>query len=93
MMNRDPRQLRIQTRIYLQRLLEDREAESMRHKDLGTMDPMKVSTGQSALDAAVSQAEELIRSLDRILDKECPEVNTFRTTCNGLSRLKTSKCA
>ena len=77
---------------YLQRLIDDREAEAMRHEDRGTIDPMKVSTGQTALDTAVFQAEELIRSLDRILDQECPEVNTFRTTCNGLSRLKTSKC-
>ena len=92
-MNTDPRQLRNQAEIYLQRLLEDREAEAMRHKDLETKDPMRVSTGQSALDVAVFQTEELIRSLDRVLDKESPEVNTFRTTCNGLSRLKTAKCA
>ena len=93
MMKEDPRQLRKQVWTYLQRLIDDREAEAMRHEDRGTRDPMKVSTGQTALDTAVFQAEELIRSLDRILDQECPEVNTFRTTCNGLSRLKTSKCA
>jgi len=92
-MKKDPRQLRNQALNYLQRLLDDREAEAMRHDNLGTRDPMKVSTGQTALDVAVSQTEELIRSLDRILDRECPEVNTFRTTCNGFSRLKTSKCA
>ncbi len=92
-MNKDPQQLRNQAQMYLQRLLEDREAEAMRHKDLGTTDPMRVSTGQSALDVAVCQTEELIRSLDRVLDKDCLEVNTFRTTCNGLSRLKTAKCA
>ncbi len=93
MMKKDPRQLRIQAMNYLQRLLDDRKAEAMRHEHLGTRDPMKVSTGQSALDAAVFQAQELIRSLDRILDQQSPEINTFRTTCNGLSRLKTSKCA
>jgi len=93
MMKEDPQQLRNQVWNYLQRLLDDREAEVMRHKDQGTKDPMTVSTGRSALDSAVFQAEELIRSLDRVLEKDSPQVNTFRTTCNGLSRLKTSKCA
>ena len=92
-MSKDPRELRNKVRDYLRRLLDDRKAETMRNQDLGRTDPMKVSTGQTALDTAVIQAEELIRSLDRILENKPPEIHTFRTTCNGLSRLKTSKCA
>lgn len=77
----------------LGKLVERRREEDMRHDQVGTHDPMRAASGHSALDSAVAQAEEIIRSLDRVLDAPAPEVTTFRTTCNGLSRLKPSRFA
>jgi hypothetical protein len=78
---------------YLNQLIEDREAEDMRKNETGQIDPMRATTGRSALDVAVAQTQEIIHSLDRVLDQEPPEVITFRTSCNGLSRLKDTRCA
>ena len=92
-MDKSAQQLRNQMLDYLGKLVERREAENMRHDQGGTHDPMRTASGRSALDSAVAQAEEIIRSLDRVLDTPKPEVKTFRTTCNGLSRLKQSRYA
>ena len=78
---------------YLNQLIADREAEDMRKTKSGQIDPMRAATGQSALDVAVAQTKEIIQSLDRVLDQEPPEVITFKTSCNGLSRLKNTRCA
>lgn len=87
------RQLRNQMLDYVGRLVERREAEAMRHDETGARDPMSIASGRSALDSAMAQAEEIIRSLDRVLDTRTPEIHTFRTTCNGLSRLKQTRYA
>ena len=92
-MDKATRQLRNQMLDYLGQLVERRKVEDMRHDQVGTHDPMRAASGRSALDSAVVQAEEIIRSLDRVLEAPTPEVTTFRTTCNGLSRLRNSHCA
>ncbi|MDG2424051.1 MAG: hypothetical protein P8M22_08740 [Phycisphaerales bacterium] len=87
------RKLRKQTLEYMGRLVERRKAESMRQTESGKRDPLSTVRAHSALDSAMAQAEEIISSLDRILDKHTPEVHTFRTSCNGLSRLKQARYA
>ena len=91
-MNDAVRQLRKQTLDYMSRLVERRKAERMREEQ-GTRDPLSIARGQTALDTAMAQAQDMISSLDRILDQQTPEVQTFRTSCNGLSRLKQARYA
>ena len=92
-MDQATQKLRQEMLDYLHQLMADREAEDMRKTETGQIDPMRATTGQSALDTAVAQTKEIIRSLDRVLDQQPPEVITFRTSCNGLSRLKDTRCA
>lgn len=92
-MENSVRQLRNQMLDYVGRLVERRKAEAMRQEEAGTQDSLSILSGNSAIDSAMAQAEEIIRSLDRVLDTRTPEIRTFRTTCNGLSRLKRARCA
>lgn len=78
---------------YVGRLVERRKAEAMRQEEIGAHDSLSILSGHSALDSAMAQAEEIIRSLDRVLDTRTPEIHTFRTSCNGLSRLKQARYA
>jgi len=78
---------------YVGRLVERRKAEAMRQEETGAPESLSMMSGNSALDSAMAQAEEIIRSLDRVLDTQAPEIRTFRTSCNGLSRLKQARCA
>ncbi|MCH2134055.1 MAG: hypothetical protein MK116_09935 [Phycisphaerales bacterium] len=92
-MDQSPQKLRQQMLECLDRLMAQRQADELRHTEDGTADPMRAASGQSALDAAVAQTEEIIRSLDRVLHPKPDEIVSFRTTCNGLSRLRNSQCA
>ncbi len=92
-MNDAVRQLREQTLDYMSRLVERRKADSMRTEKEGKRDSGSIARGQSALDSAMAQAQDMISSLDRILEQREPDVQTFRTSCNGLSRLKPSRFA
>ena len=92
-MNDAVRQLREQTLDYMSRLVERRKADSMRTEKEGKRNSGSIARGQSALDSAMAQAQDMISSLDRILEEREPDVQTFRTSCNGLSRLKPSHFA
>ena len=65
----------------------------MRKEQQSKKDLVSIARGQSALDSAMAQAQDIISSLDRILDQQALEVHTFRTSCNGLSRLKQARYA
>ena len=92
MTTKDPHQLRANLQDYLRRLLEQTEAAENRTQRNGVPDPMKTARGQTALESAAVEAQAILRSLDRILETPVPEVITFRTTCNGLSRLPNPQC-
>ena len=89
----DPHALRADMQAYLDRLLEQTKSDRDQTTRRGSTDPMMAARGQTALESAIIETRGILKSLDRILETPSAEIVTFRTTCNGLSRLPSSQCA